>query len=189
MAMPKIFTVIDSKMKDCLINERTERISSKLAGGVVKFGEKWVESRPISFKNHSTSCFIRGKLDAVVAFDDGTYGVIDFKTSRPSAAHADIYFKQLNAYAYSLQNAALGKLSLSPVSRLGLLVFEPELFLHNGGGSATMAGSLSWIEVRQDSQAFLGLLDGVLNVLERVEAPEPNPECGWCNYLKRGVHI
>lgn len=179
---PKIFQIIDSKMRECFVGERTEFISNEIAGGLIKFGERWVESKPIVFPNHVTSCVIRGKLDAVIAFDNGTYGVLDFKTSRPSPAHSNIYFRQLNSYAYCLENAGKEKLALSPVTKLGLLVYEPQLFTNNGEGSASMPGSLTWVDIPYDKEAFIEFLQDVLSVLESPKAPESAPSCQWCQY-------
>ncbi len=185
--MPKIFGVIDTKMRETLVGERTERLAPQLPGGFVRFGERWVESKPIKLPDRTTSFYIRGKLDAILAFDGGSFGVVDFKTSKPGPSHAEIYFRQLNAYAYSLQHAAIGKFSLEPITRLGLLVFEPELFIHNGSGSATMAGALSWIEVRQDRERFLAYLSDVLKTLEKINPPQAAPTCEWCKYREGGA--
>jgi len=57
----------------------------------------------------------------VLAFDDGCYSVMDFKTSTPSRQHVAFYWRQLSAYAYALEHPAAGALQLSPVSKLGLL--------------------------------------------------------------------
>jgi len=54
------------------------------------------------------------------------YGVIDFKASNPSTDSARMYSRQLHAYAYALEHPAPGKLSLSPVTKLGLLYFYPD---------------------------------------------------------------
>ena len=62
----------------------------------------------------------------MVSFDDGTYGVMDFKTSNPSSESAELYSRQLHAYAYALEHPAPGKLALSPVTKLGLLYFYPD---------------------------------------------------------------
>jgi hypothetical protein len=62
-------------MTACYNGRRTEAISSGLPGGVMRFGQKWVRSRPIEVGD--VTCTIVGRFDAVVAFDDGSYGVID----------------------------------------------------------------------------------------------------------------
>lgn len=62
------------------------------------------------------AAFISGRFDIVVSFDDGTYGVIDFKTSNPSKDSALLYSRQLHAYAYALEHSAPP--CIKPVSSL-----------------------------------------------------------------------
>lgn len=180
--MPKIFTQIDLEMKGFYTGRRTESIAPGMPPGVVSHDERWVQSRPIDFPEHSASCFIRGKFDTIVRFDDGGYGVVDFKTSRRKAEHVPLYSRQLHAYAYALENAAAGEFSLSPVKRLGLLVFEPEIYTQGKTGRVGFAGRMDWIEIPQNDAEFKAFLGDVMNVLASPEPPPPGVECAWCRY-------
>jgi len=182
--MPGIFSVIDSRMKDCFQGRRTEEISSDLPPGAIAFGEKWVQSDIIIPPGHSAGCYLRGKFDTVVRFDDDTYGVIDFKTSSVKPSSRFLYARQLHAYAYALEHPAEGKFSLSPVTRLGLLVYVPELMTHELGQKAHLEGSLKWVEIKRDDAAFSKFLGEILIVLNSPDPPEPGPECGWCEYRR-----
>ena len=181
-AMPKIFSVIDSKMNQCFRGARIESVVPELPGGVVEYGEKWVRSKPIAIPNRSSTCFISGKFDTVIKFDDGTYGVVDFKTSERREEHIPLYSRQLHAYAYALENPAPGELSLNPVSKLGLLVFEPDTFTHASAGNASLVGGLSWIEFPRDDGTFLKFLGRVVSVLDQPAPPGGTPSCPWCQY-------
>ena len=47
---------------------------------------KWVNSAPIEFPGVEASCYIKGAFDSVLAFDDGSYAVIDLKPpARPNS--------------------------------------------------------------------------------------------------------
>src|SRR2546427_1474545 len=116
--MPKIFTNIDLQMKQCFAGKRTAQVVPALPGGVFEYSEKWVQSGPIVVPGHAAQCVIRGKFDNAIKFDEGGYGIDDFKTSARNEEHV----------------AAPGHLSLKPVSRLGLLVFEPCIFVHRETG-------------------------------------------------------
>ena len=175
-------------MRETLVGERTENISPQIPPGLIKFGERWVESKPITYPNHITSCFIRGKLDAVISFDNGSYGIVDFKTSKPTDKHANTYFRQLNSYAYCVLNAAKGKFALNSVTKLGLLVYEPTSFKNDSHGNAALDGALTWIDVPLNPDLFLGYLDNVLKVLENVEPPEASPKCPWCKYREGALN-
>jgi hypothetical protein len=180
--MPRIFTQIDLLMKAFFQSKPAAEISPLLPDGVVKFGERWVTSQPIALGDHSTCCYIKGKFDTVVEFSDGSFGVVDFKTSRPTPGHVRFYSRQLHAYAYALEHPAARSLALAPISRLGLLCVEPEQLERTSGGRIAYAGSATWLECPKDDRRFLAFLDEVLTVLERPSPPARNPECIWCKY-------
>jgi hypothetical protein len=182
--MPKIFGTIDTQMKIHFAGKRTKELLPELPSGVVEFGEKWVESEPIVVPDRAARCYIRGKFDTVLKFDDDSYAVIDFKTSARRSEHIPLYSRQLHAYAYALENAAPGSLSLTPVRRLGLLVYEPTAFSQRNG-SAALTGALGWIEVARDDTAFMHFLGQVLDVLELEAPPPPGNSCEWCKYREQ----
>ena len=180
--IPKIFTEIASEMPRFFANKRTESLLDTLPRGVVEYGEKWVQSEALTTSGHASTFFIRGKLDTVLKLDDGSYAVIDFKTSERKSEHIPLYARQLHAYALALEKPAPGKLSLKPVSRLGLLVFEPAAYSNDVRGNAVLSGSLEWIEIVRDDGSFLNFIAEVLNVLELPTPPGGSPSCEWCNY-------
>ena len=180
--MPKIFNIIDSQMKSFYADKRTEDIVKNMPPGIIKYGEKWVESKPVHLPRKSSSCYIRGKFDTIVYFDDGTYGVIDFKTSERKSEHIPLYDRQLHAYAHALENPAAGKLSLSPISKLGLLVYEPNSYSQTDDGNALLMGALSWIEIPRRDSRFKKFLSEVVSVLQMPEPPGGAPSCEWCQY-------
>jgi hypothetical protein len=169
-------------MKECYGGRRTEEIVSSMPAGRVLRGDNWVQSKPISVPGHESTCFIRGKYDTLFELDDGTYGVIDFKTSRVSREHLGKYSRQLHAYAYALEDPAPGEFGLGPISTLGLLVYEPERFAHETDQDALLSGALAWVEVPRDDEMFIGFLSEVLDVLALPEAPVPGESCAYCAY-------
>src|SRR5439155_10762617 len=116
---PKIFTVIDGHMKMRFTGSRLELPT--LPAGVIAHPDLWVASEPIIVPGHRARCMLRGRLDNVIAFDDGTYAVVDGKTCSTKDEHVMLYGRQLHAYAYCLEHPAPGKPRLAPISRLGLL--------------------------------------------------------------------
>lgn len=179
---PRIFGIIDKLMNEYFQGKHTAEINPDLPDGVVKYGEKWVVSQPIVLPNHDGQCFIRGRFDTVVEFSDGTYGIIDFKTTEPKPSHVPFYSRQLHAYAYALEYPASGKLSLSPITKLGLLCVEPTAIDRNQDGQMAYLGGATWLEIPKDEATFLDFIGEVLSVLERPEPPPPGPECGYCKY-------
>jgi len=182
MPFPSIFNRIDRLMKDFFYQLPTEEISPALPSGQVAFSSKWVYSAPISFPHRSSSCYIRGIFDTVLQFDDGSYAVVDFKTTQPKAEHVNFYSRQLHAYSYALENPNPGKFSLRPVTTLGLLCVEPVQMSRTAQGNLAYEGQVTWLDCPKDDQTFLAFIDQVLEVLDASDPPAAHPKCGFCNY-------
>lgn len=183
--LPSIFSKIAGLLKNHYDGKPTSELHIDLPPGIVSHGEKWVRSQTIQLPNHDATCYISGRFDIVVSFDDGTYGVIDFKTSNPSTGSARMYSRQLHAYAYALEHPALGKLALSPVTKLGLLYFYPDNISQNNIDRLNYGAEIVWVEVEKDEQSFLSFIDEVLSVLELPEVPEHSANCQWCSYISK----
>lgn len=186
--LPSIFSKIAGLLKNHYDGKHTSELHGDLPPGIVSHGEKWVRSNTITLPNHESTCYISGRFDIVVSFDDGTYGVIDFKTSDPSKESAWMYSRQLHAYAYALEHPAPGKLALSPVSKLGLLYFYPGSINQQTIDRLNYEAEIVWVEVDKNEQSFLNFLDEVLGILELPEPPESSPKCQWCDYLSNLNH-
>lgn len=128
------------------------------------------------------SCYVRGIFDSVLQFDDGSYAVVDFKTSEPNPKHVEFYGRQLRAYAYALQHAAPSKLALAPISRLGLLCVEPIDIDRDERGRIRYVGDVTWLEVPRAEESFLAFLDRVMQLLSLPEPPPPAEKCPFCRY-------
>jgi len=179
--MPKIFTRIHSLLEEWADGKRTEVLAPGMPTGIVAHGEKWVQSTPIPIPGCQAQCFIRGRFDTVVKLDDETFGIVDFKTCSRQDKHLKLYARQLHAYAMALENPAEGRFSLSPISKLGLLVWEPNMFSDTNDAMA-LEGSFDWIELPLDVPGFMEFLSDVLEILEQPMPPEPSPRCEFCSY-------
>ena len=179
---PKIFTRIDRLMKAHYENKPTSEISPDLPPGFVKFADKWVISQPISLPNHPSTGFIRGKFDSVIEFLDGSFAVIDFKTTQPKPEHVPFYSRQLQAYAYALEHPAPRGFKLSPISILGLVCVEPLRIGTFGEDQIAYIGATSWLECPHDEVEFLAFIDEVIAVLEQKMPPPAGPNCDYCKY-------
>ena len=180
--MATIFKTIDREMNSYFSGKRLEEIIPGFKPGVVQFGEHWVTSAPISLPDEEDTCYIKGKFDTVVKFDDGSYGVIDFKTSNIKPENIPVYGRQLHAYAYSLENPVPGSLSLEPVTKLGLIVYQPDKFKADSINSALLTGKLAWQEIPRNDKSFFDFLKQVITVLKHSEPPGGEPSCKWCTY-------
>jgi hypothetical protein len=169
-------------MKDIYLDESTKKMNPSLPEGKAILSGRWVTSLPFSGTDYANSCYITGLFDTLVKFDDDTYGIVDFKTTTPADHHAVFYGRQLHAYAYALENPAPGKLSYTPISRMGLLCFDPSHMDERSPAILSLQGPAVWVDIPVDMDGFKSFLDKVLTLLESPEPPDPGPECGFCAY-------
>ncbi len=179
---PAIFSTIDGLMKDFFRGQPTQALGAGLPPGQVLFASRRVQSAPIALPGHGETCVLAGFFDSLLAFDDGSYGIVDFKTAVPKAHHVAFYGRQLHAYAYALEHPAEGKLHLTPISRLGLLIVEPQEMARQADGRIAYLGPLTWLEVPRDDAAFLNFLSEVMGLLEAPTPPPAAETCVWCAY-------
>ena len=191
--MPAIFNQIDAKMKACYLNSRTDEISPELPRGVIAYGEHWVQSEPLALPGRESTVVLRGKFDTAARFDDDTFGLLDFKTSVPRPESIERYSRQLHAYALAVEHPAPRAFALGKVSKLGLLVFEPDRFVQRHGKddhiNGYFGGALHWIDIPRNDDRFLQFLDQVVAVLEQPAPPAPAHTCGYCAYLAAGQRV
>ena len=174
---PSVFGRIDRAMKEYYLGERSESVAEGTPAGVIGGGDRWVKSAPLLAPGSSGTCLIRGRVDVLIDCEDGTKGIVDFKTTVPKSDHLATYGRQLHAYAMALEHPSSGP--PVEISSLGLLCFLPESF-EADGTKAGLFGELRWIEVERDDQAFLEFLREVVSVLERADPPEASVGCPWC---------
>jgi hypothetical protein len=118
----------------------------------------------------------------MLGFDDGSYGVVDFKTSEPKPSHIPFYSRQLHAYAYALEHPAPDKLHLSPISRLGLLVEAPHATWVESTEEINFHFTSTWMEIPYAEDGFLRFIDLVVTLLELPEPPPAGENCDYCRY-------
>ena len=183
--LPSIFSRIAGLLKNHYTGKHTRELHVALPPGIVKYGEKYVTSKIIQSPSRDATCFISGRFDIVVNFEDGTYGVIDFKTGNAKEEYVGLYSRQLHAYAYALEHAAPDALTLFPVTKMGLLYFYPSRINQQNIRRLSYEAEITWIEIEKNEQGFLEFIEEVLDVLESPKAPEPSPTCQWCDYFSK----
>ncbi len=185
---PKVFTLLDVQTKRFFEGKRTEELADELRAGRVAFGDRWIRSGPILVPGHERVLLLAGRFDTAIAFDDDTFGIIDFKTTKPADHHVELYGRQLHAYALAAENPAPGNLCLRPVSQMGLLCMEPTTMMALGEDVA-YRGTPHWVEIERDDVGFLAFLTRVLDILELPGPPEAAPDCSFCRYILENLLI
>ena len=81
-------------MKCKFSDENFKSICSNYPDAILKDADQWVKSKPISNpKFPDIEIVLRGKIDGVLQYPDGTYSIIDFKTSDVKNDVAKIWFQ------------------------------------------------------------------------------------------------
>ena len=183
--IPGVFSKIAGLLKDHYTGKHTSELHVNLPPGIITYGEKGVRSQIIQLPNHDSTCYISGRFDIVISFEDGTYGVIDFKTGSPSESSANMYSRQLHAYAYALEHAAPRALSLYPITKMGLVYFYPSSVIQQNIEKILYESEIVWIEIEKKEDKFLEFIDEMMTVIESPTLPPHSPYCQWCGYFKR----
>lgn len=184
--LPTVFNTIANLQKESYAGKRTTEFCASLKSGYIALEEKKVCSKLIPFVNLAISLQIFGKFDALIIFDDGTCGIIDFKTGTQKD-YGDLYKRQLHAYAYAIERPS-DESSIGPakVSVMGLLYFEPSQCEIESSGFQRISGPVKWVEIIRDDEWFIQeFLHEVASYLRNVQLPPPDPNCEWCNYIRR----
>jgi len=179
---PGMFGMMGNLTSDFYQGKPTSSISPELPEGFIKYKEKWVKSSPIILPGMTSQCVIRGRFDAVIAFEDGSYGIIDYKTSDASSEKAAFYSRQLSAYAYALENPAPGTLTFAPITRLGLFIITPQRYKLVSREESAFITRTTWMDVPRDDTGFLAFLSEVMAVLDSPQPPMPSEGCALCSY-------
>jgi hypothetical protein len=138
---PGIFAKLDSQQRRYFADRPTSDVDDALPPGTLHNGGR-VQSAPHTISGVDFT--IRGSMDALLRFDDGSVGVVDFKSSTASPQLGDAYRPQLAAYQWALSKPASG--DPETVSVAGLLVFAPEEMVDTEKGRAYLVSS-TWIPV------------------------------------------
>ena len=125
-SFPGIFSTIDRYNK-IIVQNHFER-ENTLPVWLKDLGEVGSNIDPphwSSFKaiHEETGITVRGEADGIFKMRDGSYTIVDYKTSKYSPAQRGMYSNyevQLNAYAYIGE-----RFGLSPVRQLALVFMEP----------------------------------------------------------------
>jgi hypothetical protein len=181
---PKVFGIIDRAMKDFYLGKRAEALAPGAPAGAIGSPDRWVKSAPILVPGSARPLILRGRLDAMVASDNGTAGVVEFKTAMPNDRHIPRYARQLHSYAWSLEHPVRGQ--STEVSAMALLCFSPSTFGATGA-TAALLGELRWLDVPRDDRSFERFLGEVVAVLEAPDPPPPAMGCPWCSCQSRPV--
>ena len=171
---PGIFAKLDSQQRRYFTDRPTSDVDPGLPPGTLHNGGR-VQSAPHAIGGVEFT--IRGNMDALLRFDDGSVGVVDFKSSTASSQLGDAYRPQLAAYQWALSNPASG--DSNTVSVAGLLVFAPEEMVDTEKGRAYLISS-TWIPVEIKDGWFQRFLERLVPLVKSPGQAPTKSGCEWC---------
>jgi hypothetical protein len=187
MPFPRVFERYHDALQRYFTGRCPSLLCASLPAGRCTSREAWVKSRPITRPAlPDLPFYILGRIDHLLEFEDRTVGIADYKTTEIAYVRRAAYARQLHAYAWAIEQAAPGELSVERVSRLGLFCLEPVgMTGYAPGRSATVELRPMWLEVPRDDDAFGRALDRVLALVASDNLPDPGPACATCTYLRK----
>ena len=171
---PGIFAKLDSQQRRYFTDRPTSDVAPGLPPGTLHNGGR-VQSAPHTIGGVDFT--IRGSMDALLRFDDGSVGVVDFKSSTASPQLGDAYRPQLAAYQWALSRPASG--DPETVSVAGLLVFAPEEMVDTEKGRAYLVSS-TWIPVEIEDGWFQRFLERLVPLIKSPGRAPTRSGCEWC---------
>lgn len=185
--IPRIFTVIDVLTKICCEDKNMKEFDESFPDAVITGADKWVKSIPIINSDFpDIEIILRGKIDGVLKFADGTHSVIDFKTCEIQEKTLQKYVRQLSCYSYALKNPnSPSDYSVEINNKIGLFVYEPTKFSISSTGGANLDGKFKYIEYDFNLEEFENFIKNqVIPLIAGKEPPPTDDDPCWV-YLKQ----
>ena len=189
---PPVFNQLDLIQKKFFTDKDTSFISEKLPKG--RFLQDNELPKKISSSllkdNKERNFKLVGIPDLVIEFEDKTYGIIDFKTTKISERKADFYKFQLEAYATIFEKP--GEINsiktplLSPITKLAILQFDPFKMENKNGMNCNFIFDIGYVEL--ENRIYQNLINRVtlaLDILQMNEPPVINENCNDCTFFKK----
>ena len=184
---PRIFSIIDELMKSKFLGVNLSDINPNFPSGKVCHSDSWVMSTPIVNPDYpDIEIVLRGKIDCMLSHDDGTYSVLDFKTSEINPIYLEKYQLQLSSYVYAITHCDDNRsLSLKNVDKFGLLVFEPDGFVADKNDRGGLKGNLKYLNFEYNEDEFISFIQKKVIPLLAGPQPKPSKEDGHWMYLQQ----
>ena len=162
----------------------TSDIGPGLPPGVVTHWGESVESVPLMVDGKESRWRVKGKYDIVATFDNGHIALIDCKvtTSEMADDKVDLYWPQLEAYAYALENPLNGQGKV--VAETGLLMWRVVSGHTDHVDSFGFGCEKEYLSAGRRPALFQGFIAEVIKTLDG-PLPESGEKCTMCKYAEK----
>ena len=188
---PPVFSSFDVVQKGYFLNKNTIDVTDQLPSGkfVTDLPGRITSSNLKDKKERAFSLF--GAPDLVVEFDQGGYGIIDFKTTNLSPTKSDNYKFQLEAYAQIFANPGATKSKvtpkLTPVTHMGIAQFFPtEIFTH-AKDECDLKLKMLYSPQPRIEEDFYNLITSLIDLLEEPTIPNHGENCKYCKFALKNI--
>ena len=179
MFMPTVGELAELQEK-FFLGKMTENMHPGIPTAKVVEHGSWVQSIPIQVGGKDSHLAIRGKIDLLLKFEDGSYGIIDCKMQARSSDKSAFYTPQLEAYAFAFENPAKGE--PKKISMLGIYSWSLDKAWGDVSHGFGYRVNNAWYPVERNPAAlqdrfadFISLVNG--------ECPPSKESCEQCRYV------
>ena len=186
---PPVFSNFDVVQQDYFKTKNTSHLSASLPSGEIMQKDalpgKVVSTTLTDLKGRGF--ILGGRPDVVIAFDDNSYGIIDFKTTNIKEDKAESYRYQLEAYRYiftypgSIKKGPTPK--LSPITHMGVLQFFPNSIFDQNDQGCQLNMTMSYSPLEQNDILFMERITYILDILTSTDIPALNSNCYDCIFV------
>ena len=188
---PPVFSRFDVVQQAYYKDKNTSDLTKELPEGRIMNKDE-LPGRVVSQTlrdNKGRSFILGGRPDIVIKFDQGGYGIIDFKTTKISEDKSENYKHQLEAYAqiFSKPGATKSKKTplLNPITHMGILQFDPSDIQTHNENSCDMRMNISFSPLRRDEKDFFENITQIIDIINQSEAPDFTEDCNDCQFVKQ----
>ena len=188
---PPVFSRFDVVQQAYYKDKNTSDLTKELPKGRIMNKEELpgrVVSETLS-DNKGRNFILGGRPDIVIKFDQGGYGIIDFKTTKISDDKSENYKYQLEAYAQIFTKPGSTKSKktplLNPITHMGILQFDPSDIQSHNDQSCDMRMNISYSPLKRDEKDFFENITKIIDIINTTSIPDFTENCNYCNFFKQ----
>ena len=188
---PPVFSRFDVVQQAYYKDKNTCDLTKELPPGRIMSKEE-LPGRVVSETlkdNKGRNFILGGRPDIVIKFDQGGYGIIDFKTTKISEDKSENYKHQLEAYAqiFSKPGARKSKNTplLNPITHMGILQFDPSDIQSHNETSCDMRMNISFSPLKRDEKNFFENVTQIIDIINQSNVPDFTEDCNDCQFVKQ----
>lgn len=188
---PPVFSRFDVVQQAYYKDKNTSDLTAQLPSGKI-LNKDELPGKVVSeilTDNKGRKFILGGRPDIVIKFDQGGYGIIDFKTTKISENKSENYKHQLEAYAQIFTKPGSTKSKktplLNPITHMGILQFDPSDIQSHSDNSCNMKMKILFSPLVRDEKLFFKDITKIIDILLENKIPAFTEECNFCNFTKQ----